>query len=68
MKKIVLFVFIASLGLSACKKDYACNCSSGTESYTYEIKDVKPKDADQACQQAGDVWISSGGSCAASEL
>lgn len=53
------------LSLSACTKDYHCECSNGNDIYTYELLDVKKSDATEACQLAGAVWIDNGGSCVA---
>lgn len=74
MKKITLLfaAFAMAAGFASCKKDYSCECSGdfdsdGTveadEKYTYELKDVKKKDAKDACNQAGNIWILAGGTC-----
>ena len=67
MKKILFVTAILAL-LSACTKDYSCECQLGDESYIYDLKDVKKKDADEACDLAGEVWIDTGGKCTAIAL
>jgi hypothetical protein len=67
--KIYSFLFLlAVVTLSSCARDYECTCSSGTDSYTYDMRDIKPNEADEACALAGEVWISTGGSCSATEV
>lgn len=65
MKKVLLLavagVFV--LGMSSCKKDYTCTCDVSGQKYTYELKDVKKKDAKNACDQVGSSWIIIGGTC-----
>jgi hypothetical protein len=68
MKKILLVAAVAALTLPSCKKDYTCTCtytpSGGTAAtYTYEMKDVKKKDAKDACNTLGAAWIAGGGTC-----
>lgn len=66
MKKgIILIAALAVAGIfSSCKKDYSCECTMDGQKYTYELKDVKKKDAKDACNTAGNVWVLMGGSCA----
>jgi hypothetical protein len=70
MKKITLLAVAAlAMTFASCKKDYTCTCtipasgSSAAATYTYELKDVKKKDAKDACNSVGSVWILAGGSC-----
>jgi hypothetical protein len=64
MKKITLLAIIGfSFSLASCKKDYTCTCTYQGTSYTYEMKDVKKKDAKTTCNSLGTQWISAGGSC-----
>jgi hypothetical protein len=71
MKKITLLAAAAFIAISftSCKKDYTCTCtvpaqgSSPAETYTYQLKDVKKKDAKSACNSVGTIWILDGGSC-----
>jgi hypothetical protein len=72
MKKLFLSVaalaFIAT-SMTSCKKDYDCECKwtdptdNTTETYTYQLKDVKKKDAKDACNAAGNAWVLLGGTC-----
>jgi len=70
MKKVLGIVAIALFAFSfaSCKKDYKCDCTAdfgfGTETLTYDLKDVKKKDAKAACDAAGTLYILAGGSCA----
>jgi hypothetical protein len=71
MKKITFLAIVAvAATLGSCKKDYSCECtvpasgSTPAQTYTYELKDVKKKDAKDACNSAGNVWILVGGTCA----
>lgn len=41
MKKFGLILFVASLGLVACEKNYACTCE---EKYTYDNVEYKTED------------------------
>lgn len=66
MKKfsILAVAAIFVLGLSSCKKDYTCTCtypSGDPESVTY--KDVKKKDAEDACDALSALAAIGGGSC-----
>ena len=70
MKKILLLSAVACMAMTttSCKKDYTCTCTytptGGTaQTYTYELKDVKKKDAKEACNNVGATWITVGGSC-----
>jgi len=69
MKKTLLIAAVAGLAMASCKKDYTCTCtvpasgSDPAETYTYELKDVKKKDAKDACNQVGALWILGGGTC-----
>ncbi|WP_070137931.1 hypothetical protein [Crocinitomix algicola] len=65
MKKVFFAAaFIAGTALmTSCKKDYTCECTADGATYTYELKDVKKGDADDACDSAGNVWILAGGTC-----
>ena len=69
MKKITLLAIVAcAFSLASCKKDYTCTCTytptGGTATtYTYEMKDVKKKDAKSTCNSLGATWIVAGGSC-----
>ena len=66
MKKVMLFVAVAAFAattFTSCKKDYTCECKMGSDTYTYELKDVKKKDAKDACNAAGSIWILGGGTC-----
>lgn len=62
MKK-VLFAAVAVLALASCKKDYSCECEYNGAKYTYQLKDVKKKDASSACDAAGNQWVLLGGKC-----
>lgn len=64
MKKIAPIVAIA-LGamFTSCKKDYTCTCTMDNVNYPITLKDVKKKDAKDACNAAGSIYILGGGSC-----
>ncbi len=71
MKKITLLaVAFVAISLASCKKDYKCECtipaSSGqaAQTYTYDLKKIKKKDAKASCNSAGNTWILVGGTCA----
>jgi hypothetical protein len=71
MKKITLLaIVVIAASLGSCKKDYTCECtipasgSTPASTYNYELKNVKKKDAKDACNSAGNVWILAGGTCA----
>lgn len=55
MRRLILFAFLASMGLASCKRDFACQCTygddyeEGKESFEYE--DVKKEDAVDACNE-----------------
>jgi hypothetical protein len=65
MKNLFLtLLFVGGVAaLTSCKKDYTCTCTVDGETYTYELKDVKKKDAKDACDAAGSLWILAGGTC-----
>ena len=51
MKKLIYaaaFLFLGTIVLSSCKKDWTCDC--GSEELTYTIKDKKKKDAEAECE------------------
>lgn len=64
MKKVLAAVAVVAF-LASCKKDYTCECtySNSILNTKYEYKDMKKKDAEEAC----DAWDSAaglvGGSC-----
>lgn len=60
MKTKLFFVAaaVAMISLSSCKKDWTCECDvESGGSATYEFKDTKKKDAEEAC----DEWDSTEG-------
>ena len=67
MKKVLLIAAVAGLSMVSCKKDYTCTCTyndgSGTQTVTYQMKDVKKKDAKSTCNSLGSLWIAAGGTC-----
>lgn len=63
MKKVLAIAVLGVFGLASCKKDYTCTCTVDGESIKYELKDVKKKDAKDACDTAGSLWILAGGTC-----
>lgn len=52
MKKILLIAGVICLGMSSCKKDYTCECTtaypSGSQTVSFTVN-AKKKDADAAC-------------------
>lgn len=71
MKKGMLLVgAVVAITFASCKKDYSCVCTfkdgAGTSAtYTYEMGKVKKKDAKDACNTLGSLYIIGGGSCEA---
>jgi len=63
MKKVLLVSAFAVLALASCKKDYTCECTAAGAKATYQLKDVKKKDAQKSCDTAGATWITAGGTC-----
>ncbi len=66
MKKITLIlgaVAFMSATLTSCKKDYDCVCKDGTYTETITYKDVKKKDAEDACNLMNTLYSTGGGSC-----
>ena len=53
MKK-VLFIGLALLALTSCKKDWTCECTAFGQTGTTEIKDMTKKDAKTECDK-GDI-------------
>lgn len=63
MKKLLLVAAVAAFTMTSCKKDYTCTCTEDGKSYNFEMKDVKKKDAKDACNTLGAMYIADGGSC-----
>ena len=66
MKKFIAIAVVGVFGvlaLGSCKKDYKCECKIEGMTYTYDLKDVKKKDAKDACNSVGNAWILQGGTC-----
>ena len=72
MKKVLLMVAVAAFAMTttSCKKDYTCTCTDPVSTYnptadvyTYQMNDVKKKDAKAACNSLGSIWIINGGTC-----
>lgn len=66
MKKITVFLaglFILSLAMVACKKDYTCECVIGTTNppttHTYTITATKKADAKATCDAMTTVGVGS---------
>lgn len=52
MKKVLAIAVLGVLGLTSCKKDYTCTCTSASSpnfSYNENYKDQKKKDAEDLC-------------------
>lgn len=51
MKKLLLLLFVASLGLAAtsCKKDYNCECVVGSQTVPNPIPNSSKSDAETVC-------------------
>lgn len=61
MKKILLFIYLLVLGLSACRKEYVCVCtqkSTGDKSYGDRMKSgpVARKAFQESCEANDDVF------------
>lgn len=65
MKKLLLaaVVLAGTASMTSCKKDYSCECTSGTDTYKLEIQDAKKKDAKAACDTWSALYTFGGGSC-----
>jgi hypothetical protein len=65
MKKFAPIVAIAVLGMTftSCKKDFTCTCTVDGQTYTQEMKNIKKKDAKNACDTWGSLYTLVGGSC-----
>jgi hypothetical protein len=66
MKKVLFVAAVAlmAISFSSCKKDYTCKCTAaGQPDINLELKDVKKKDAKDACNSAGSVYILGGYTC-----
>lgn len=55
MKKVILFAAASLFVLASCKKDYTCECtykdgSGATQTDSFPYKNVKKKDAQDACE------------------
>lgn len=60
--KRLLFIGLAVLTLTACKKDWTCTCQDGDYVNTYTIQNQTKKDAKQICTGAVSVGaVSVGG-------
>lgn len=58
MKK-VLFIGLAMLALTSCKKEYTCTYSGGVSSATYSEKDYTSAQIDAlktVCTSSGGTW------------
>jgi len=62
MKKVLLIAAVA-FTITSCKKDYTCTCTYDGKTYPFEMKDVKKKDAKDACNSLGSAYITQGGTC-----
>lgn len=51
MKKVFALAAMSVFVLSACKKDFTCECSASGFSQSEVYKDVKKKDAEDKCDK-----------------
>ena len=71
MKKGMLLVgAVVAITFASCKKDYNCVCTykdgnGASATYTYDMGKVKKKDAKDACNTMGSLYILAGGGCEA---
>ncbi|MBI2259709.1 MAG: hypothetical protein HYU67_12545 [Flavobacteriia bacterium] len=63
MKKVLVIAALGVFVLASCKKDYVCKCTIDGETYTYDLGKIKKKDAKDACDSAGSIWLLAGGTC-----
>ncbi len=64
MKKLLVVAAVAVVALSsACKKDYTCSCSGTNFSGDFVYKNVKKKDAKDACSTQNTSYAPAGISC-----
>ena len=62
MKKVFAVVAVVAL-LASCKKDYTCTCTAAGVTSSFEYKDVKKADAEDACDAQSTLFALTGGSC-----
>ena len=66
MKKIIgvaAFAVLGMVALSSCKKDYTCECDIMDTTTSQVFKDVKKKDATDACDALSTAAAIVDGSC-----
>lgn len=63
MKKLLFVAAVAAFTMTSCKKDFTCTCTDGTNSFPYEMKDVKKKDAKEACETLNTLSSGTGTTC-----
>jgi hypothetical protein len=63
MKKVLVVAAVAMMALVSCKKDYTCDCTVLGQTSSTEFKDVKKKDAQEACDEASVALTILDGSC-----
>lgn len=64
MKKVLLIAVVGvAFAVTSCKKDYVCECTQGSSTYSLTIQDAKKKDADAACDTWGVLYTLGGGTC-----
>lgn len=72
MKKVLLFVAVATVSLASCKKDRTCTCTSttsGVETKTVTvIHDAKKGDARQMCYGTQQTTTYTGGGATTSNV
>ncbi|MBL4755408.1 MAG: hypothetical protein JKY52_17650 [Flavobacteriales bacterium] len=59
-KLLFLGAAVTLLSVTACKKDYTCNCTfdstGGVADITFEIKKAKKQDAEDTCKATEDTY------------
>lgn len=64
--KSVLIIAVSVLALTACRKDWVCECNYSGEDSSYVIKNRTKRDARRVCEDKvsiGLINVSSGNNC-----
>ena len=69
MKKVLLFSGVLfAFGVTSCKKEYNCTCTSSGSEVTETFAEMSKKDAKEACKEDEDAWKALGVSDATCEV
>tara|TARA_B100000676_G_C17595940_1_gene589510 strand:- start:147 stop:368 length:222 start_codon:yes stop_codon:yes gene_type:complete len=69
MKNALLFTgLLFIIGMTSCKKEYTCTCTSSGSETTETFAVMSKKDAKEACKEDEDAWKALGVSDATCEV